>query len=75
MIALTAGKSLSSHDHLFNAVTVWYVGLPFGPATAGPVDVANIENAERRMGEAEKRFDVALFAIGYVATTYSWIMV
>lgn len=59
LMSLTAGKSLSSHDHRLSAVTVWYVGFPFGPATAGLVDVANIENAERRTGEVEKRFVVA----------------
>ena len=58
-MSLTAGRSLSSHDQRLSAVTVWYVGFPFGPATAGLVDVANIENAERRTGEIEMRFVVA----------------
>lgn len=46
----TAGRSLSSHDHLFSAVTVWCVAFPFAPATAGRVEVANMAGSERRAG-------------------------
>lgn len=55
----TAGKSLPLHDHLFSAVTVWYVALPFGPATAGLVEVANMVESERQVKSGEKRFVAA----------------
>jgi hypothetical protein len=57
----TAGSSLSSHDHLLSAVTVWYVALPFGPATWGRVDVAimDIVGNERRVEGMQKRFVAA----------------
>jgi hypothetical protein len=44
----TEGKSLSSHDHRFSAVTVWWEALPSGPATWGLVEVAimDIERIE-----------------------------
>ena len=45
----TGGSSFSSHDHLFSAVTLWYVAFPFGPATAGRVEVASIAGNERRI--------------------------
>jgi hypothetical protein len=50
---------LSSHDHLLSAVTVWYVALPFGPATWGRVDVANMVGSERRAEGEQKRFAAA----------------
>jgi hypothetical protein len=56
----TGGSSLSSHDHLFSAVTVWYVARPLGPATWGLVDVANMVGSECRVaGEQRKRFVAA----------------
>ena len=39
-----------------SAVTVWYIGFPFGPATVGLVAVANMAGVERRTkGEAMRR--------------------
>lgn len=55
----TAGNSLSSHDHLLRAVTVWYEGFPFWPAGAGRVEVANMSSSERREQSSEQRLVAA----------------
>ena len=51
----TGGSSLSPHDHLLSAVTVWYVALPYGPAAAGRVEVAIMVGSVCRKEGEQKR--------------------
>ena len=73
LISDTEGRSLSSHDHRLRAVTVWYVALPFGPATWGLVDIAamDIVGNERRVAGEQKRLVAASSIHGVKPTTPS----
>lgn len=59
LMLATAGRSLSSHDHLLRAVTVWMAGFPFWPAAAGRVEVANMSSSERRGEKSGQRLVAA----------------